>query len=398
MPIDQTEPVSRKKLGLFGVIGICAAAIVVVTGIASREKSNADLRTWTDEQAVPSVAVILPEARAQASTLELPWRLEAYSRAPIYARVNGYVKSWNVDIGASVKSGQLLAEIEAPDLDQQLLQARADLTSAQASAKLSEATLERRKTLLSSNFVSHQEIDERTADLANKRASVNSGQANVDRLEALASYKKIVAPFDGVVTARNTDVGALINAGASTGPAMFVVSDIRKLRVYINVPQNYVPLVRMGASAAISVPEYPDQTFPAKVESSSQSVDVSTGTTRIQLALDNPDHKLMPGSYATVNLNLVRDKAPLYIPASALLFNSKGLRVATVGTDDKIKFKTVTIARDLGKDIELASGLAADDRVIVAPPDGMVDGDKVRVTGPKDGKPATASSAQDKKG
>ena len=179
---------------------------------------------------------------------------------------------------------------------------------------------------------------------------------------------------------------------------MFVVSDIRKLRVYINVPQNYVPLVRMGASAAISVPEYPDQTFPAKVESSSQSVDVSTGTTRIQLALDNPDHKLMPGSYATVNLNLVRDKAPLYIPASALLFNSKGLRVATVGTDDKIKFKTVTIARDLGKDIELASGLAADDRVIVAPPDGMVDGDKVRVTGPKDGKPATASSAQDKKG
>jgi RND family efflux transporter MFP subunit len=398
MPIDQTEPVSRKKLGLFGVIGICAAAIVVVTGIASREKSNADLRTWTDEQAVPSVAVILPEARAQASTLELPGRLEAYSRAPIYARVNGYVKSWNVDIGASVKSGQLLAEIEAPDLDQQLLQARADLTSAQASAKLSEATLERRKTLLSSNFVSHQEIDERTADLANKRASVNSGQANVDRLEALASYKKIVAPFDGVVTARNTDVGALINAGASTGPAMFVVSDIRKLRVYINVPQNYVPLVRMGASAAISVPEYPDQTFPAKVESSSQSVDVSTGTTRIQLALDNPDHKLMPGSYATVNLNLVRDKAPLYIPASALLFNSKGLRVATVGTDDKIKFKTVTIARDLGKDIELASGLAADDRVIVAPPDGMVDGDKVRVTGPKDGKPATASSAQDKKG
>ena len=398
MPIDQTEPVSRKKLGLFGVIGICAAAIVVVTGIASREKSNADLRTWTDEQAVPSVAVILPEARAQASTLELPGRLEAYSRAPIYARVNGYVKSWNVDIGASVKSGQLLAEIEAPDLDQQLLQARADLTSAQASAKLSEATLERRKTLLSSNFVSHQEIDERTADLANKRASVNSGQANVDRLEALASYKKIVAPFDGVVTARNTDVGALINAGASTGPAMFVVSDIRKLRVYINVPQNYVPLVRMGASAAISVPEYPDQTFPAKVESSSQSVDVSTGTTRIQLALDNPDHKLMPGSYATVNLNLVRDKAPLYIPASALLFNSKGLRVATVGTDDKIKFKTVTIARDVGKDIELASGLAADDRVIVAPPDRMVDGDKVRVTGPKDGKPATASSAQDKKG
>jgi len=399
MPIDQPEPVSRRKLGLFGILGVCAAAVIVVTGITSREKSNADLRTWTDEQAIPTVAVVLPDARAAASTLELPGRLEAYSRAPIYARVSGYVKNWNVDIGATVKAGQLLAEIEAPDLDQQLLQARADLTSQQASARLSEATLERRKTLLSSNFVSHQEIDERTADLANKRAAVNSGQANVDRLEALAGYKKIVAPFDGVVTERNTDVGALINAGASTGPAMFVVSDIRKLRVYINVPQNYVPSIRIGAAAAIAVPEYPGQTFQATVESSSQSVDIATGTTRIQLALDNPDRKLMPGSYATVRLNLTRDKAPLYIPASALMFNSKGLRVATVGAGDKIKFKTVTIARDLGKDIELASGLAADDRVIIAPPDGMVDGDKVRIAGENktSGKPATASGAQGEK-
>jgi RND family efflux transporter MFP subunit len=398
MPTDHSQRVSPKKLGLVGALGICAAAFIVVTGIASREKSSAELRTWTNEQAIPSVAVMLPDARSLSPTLELPGRLEAYSRAPIYARVNGYVKSWKVDIGAQVKAGQLLAEIDAPDLDQQLLQARADLVSLQSSADLSAATLQRRKTLLSSNFVSHQEIDERTADLANKRAAVKAGQANVDRLEALSGYKSITAPFDGVVTARNTDLGALINAGASTGPAMFVVSDIRKLRVYVNVPQNYVPSVRVGGTAKISVPGFADETFPATVESSSHSVDASTGTTRIQLTLDNPEHRLMPGSYATVRLDLVRDRTPLYIPASALLFNSRGLRVATVGSDDKIKFKTVTVARDLGKEIELASGLAADDRVIVAPPDGLADGDQVRIVGRKDGKPATASGTQDKRG
>ena len=398
MPIEESARVSRKKLSLVAVLGICVAAFVVVTGIASREKSNADLRTWTDEQAIPTVAVALPTARALVPTLELPGRLEAYSRAPIYARVSGYVKNWNVDIGAQVKAGQLLAEIEAPDLDQQLLQARADLSSQQASAKLSEATLNRRKTLVSSNFVSQQEIDERTADLANKRAAVNSGQANVDRLEALAGYKRIVAPFDGIVTARNTDVGALINAGASTGPAMFVVSDIKKLRVYVDVPQSYVPMIKIGAKADITMPGYADRTFPATVETSSQSVDASTGTTRMQLALDNPSGQLMPGSYANVRMSLDRGTAPLHIPASALIFNHQGLRVATVNGEDRIVFKPVVIARDLGKNIELASGLAANDRVVIAPPDGIVDGDKVRVAGQdKARKPATASRAQDEK-
>jgi RND family efflux transporter MFP subunit len=279
-----------------------------------------------------------------------------------------------------------------------LIQARADLASQQASAELSAATLERRKTLLSSNFVSKQEIDERTADLANKRAAVKSGEANVNRLEALTGFKKIVAPFDGVVTARNTDVGALINAGASTGPAMFVVSDIKKLRVYVDVPQSYVPMIKMGAKADITMPGYADRTFPATVETSSQSVDASTGTTRMQLALDNPDGQLMPGSYANVRMSLDRGAAPLHIPASALIFNRQGLRVATVSAEDRIVFKPVVIARDLGKNIELASGLAANDRVVVAPPDGILDGDKVRVSGQdKAQKPATASRPQDEK-
>lgn len=390
--------VAPRKLGMVGIAIACVAAFAVTTGIMSREKSSADLRTWTDEQAVPTVAVIAPSSTALNPTLELPGRLEAYSRAPIYARVSGYVKGWYVDIGAKVKTGQLLADIEAPDLDQQLIQARADLASQQASAELSAATLERRKTLLSSNFVSKQEIDERTADLANKRAAVKSGEANVNRLEALTGFKKIVAPFDGVVTARNTDVGALINAGASTGPAMFVVSDIKKLRVYVDVPQSYVPMIKIGAKADITMPGYADRTFPATVETSSQSVDASTGTTRMQLALDNPTGQLMPGSYANVRMSLDRGTAPLHIPASALIFNQDGLRVATVSAEDRIVFKPVVVARDLGKNIELASGLAANDRVVIAPPDGIVDGDKVRVAGQdKARKPATASRTQDEK-
>jgi RND family efflux transporter MFP subunit len=387
-------------LGIFGIVAGIAAVLVVVTGIRAREEASARLRDWTDSQAIPTVAVVLPDARALNATLDLPGRLEAYYRAPIFARVSGYLKSWSADIGAKVKAGQVIAEIEAPDLDQQLLQARADLASQEASAKLSEATLTRRKTLIASNFVSMQEIDERSADLSNKKAAVKSGQANVERLEALAGYKKITVPFDGVVTARDTDVGALINAGGGSGPPMFVISDIRKLRVYVNVPQSYVPAIRIGARAVISMPEYPTRIFEATVEASSQSVDVGSGTTRMQLALDNAGGELMPGGYANVRMSLVRDAVPLHIPASALIFNQDGLRLATVGADDKVLFKTVTIARDLGKDIELASGISADDRVIIAPPDGIADGDQVRVTGAKAPKPEPAriSEKQDGKG
>ena len=398
MATEPSSPVSRRKLSIFGVVAGIAAVLVVVTGIRAREDSDARLREWTDNQAIPTVAVVLPDAKILHATLDLPGRLEAYYRAPIFARVSGYLKSWSADIGARVKAGQVIAEIEAPDLDQQLLQARADLASQEASSKLSEATLNRRKTLIASNFVSMQEIDERTADLSNKQAAVNSGQANVERLEALAGYKKITAPFDGVVTSRDTDVGALINAGGGSGPAMFVISDIKKLRVYVNVPQNYVPEIKIGAKAVTSMPEYPNRTFDATVEASSQSVDVSSGTTRMQLALDNSGGELMPGGYANVRLSLARDGVPLHIPASALIFNQDGLRVATVGSDDKVVLKTVTIARDLGRDIELASGIAAEDRIIVAPPDGIADGDQVRVAGQKGGKTERVSERPDVKG
>jgi membrane fusion protein, multidrug efflux system len=404
MPTEQSHPVSRRKLGIMGVLAGVALVVVVITGIRAREQSDEKLKEWTNDQAVPTVAVTQPDAKVTNPTIDLPGRLEAYYRAPIFARVQGYLKSWSADIGARVKAGQVIAEIEAPDLDQQLMQAKADLASAEASAKLSAATLARRKTLIASNFVSMQEIDERTADLSNKDGTVKADQANVERLEALSAYKKITAPFDGIVTARDTDVGALINAGGGSGPAMFVISDISKLRVYVNVPQNYVPQIKIGAKAQLTAPEYANRTFQATVGASAQSVDVASGTTRMQLDLDNNTGELMPGGYANVRLGLQRDGVPLSIPASALIFNQNGLRVATVGPDDKIQFKTVTIARDLGRTIELASGLTPEDRVVVTPPDGIADGDQVRVAGAAakantdKAKPEKVSEKQDVKG
>ncbi|MGA9089436.1 MAG: efflux RND transporter periplasmic adaptor subunit [Bradyrhizobium sp.] len=397
MPSESRPPVSRRKLGIFGMVAVVGALMLVISGIRAREDSAVELREWTDNQAVPSVAVIYPDPGSLTATIDLPGRLEAYYRAPIFARVNGYLKSWSADIGARVKAGEVIAEIDAPDLDQQLLQARADLANQQASAKLSEVTLARRRTLIPSNFVSMQEIDERTADLSNKNAAVNASQANVERLEALAGYKKITAPFDGIVTARSTDVGALINAGGGNSAPMFVISDIKKLRAYVNVPQTYVPSVRIGSKAVISVPEYPTRTFDATIEASAQSVDVNSGTTQMQLGLDNAAGELMPGGFATVRLNLLRDSVPLHIPSSALVFNQSGLRVATVGPDERVLFKTVTIARDLGRNIELASGVTPDDRIINAPPDGIADGDQVHVVSTK-GRPATVSAKQDSKG
>lgn len=391
------RPVNGRKLSI--AAGIAGAVVigVVVTGIVAREKSDAHLREWTETQSAPTVAVAPPGRKTLVPALNLPGRLEAYYRAPIFARVSGYVKEWKVDIGAVVKAGDLLAEIEAPDLDQQLLQARADLVNTEAAARLAEATLKRRQTLLTQNFASQQDVDERTADLDSKNALVKAGRANVDRLEALSSYKRLTAPFDGVVTARDTDVGALINAG-SAGAPMFVVSSTQKLRVYVNVPQTYVPSVKVGAQALISVPEYPGRTFPATVESSSQAVDVASGTTRMQLGVDNSQGELMPGSYANVRLEMSPDGQPLNIPASALIFDKSGLRVATVGANDRVVFKQVTIARDLGREIEIATGLATSDRIIVTPPDGLAENDQVRIVGGEVRKPATASNPQDGKG
>jgi RND family efflux transporter MFP subunit len=382
MSPDPAQPIlSRRGLRVTAIAAAAVAAVIVVQGIATRKLANARLSEWTEDRALPVVAVATPDTRGKRTTIDLPGRLEAYSQAQLFARVSGYIKEWKVDIGIPVKAGQLLAEIDAPDLDQQVMQAEADVASAQANATLSKATLERGQSLSTSGAVSKQDLDQRMADFASKQGLVKSVQANLDRLRVMEKFKSITAPFDGLVTARATDVGALINAGSGGGPALFVVSDITKLRAYINVPQNYAPSIKIGTEAQISVPEYPGLSFPATVKASSQSVDIASGTTRMLLVVDNPIGELMTGAFANVHLELPAPDTAINVPASALIFDQGGLRIATVGVDDRVVLKSVTISRDLGKEVEIASGLAADDRVIASPPDGIASGDLVRIVG-----------------
>ena len=387
-PAEQpaAAPLSRRRLRLAGLVMVVIAAIVVGMGITTRRMADARLNEWTERVAIPTVAVAVPDDRGRRTTIDLPGRLEAYSQAQLYARVSGYLKEWKADIGTPVKAGQLLAEIEAPDLDQQIMQAEAGLSSAQANAELASQTLQRGQSLVTSGAVSKQDLDRRSADSANQQGLVKSAQANLSRLRVLEKYKQIVAPFDGLVTVRTTDVGALITAGSGGGPALFVVSDTSRLRAYVNVPQNYVPSVKVGTKAQIAVPEYPGKTFTATVEASAQAVDIASGTTRMLLVVDNRDGALMTGAFATVRLELPNPEAAIHVPASALIFDQGGLRVATVGPDDRVVLKPVTIARDLGKEVQIATGLTAEDRVIETPPDGIASGDKVRIAGAPDRK------------
>ena len=374
------QPVPRRRLVMIGVVGIAIAVIVVAAGVTLRAVDARNLKTWTNAQVVPTVNVIHPVSAANGPTLDLPSHLEAYSRAPIFARVSGYLKSWNVDIGAPVKAGQLLAVIESPELDQQLLQARADLASAQANAALAGTTAKRWQALLGTDSVAQQEVDERTGDYTAKKAAVAAAQANVDRLLATKGFERILAPFDGVVTARDTDVGALINAGSGgIGQELFTVSDVKQLRVYVQVPQSYAPDVRSGTTATLSVPEYPGQHFAARVIASADSVSASSGTTLVQLLVDNADGKLLPGGFASLQFKLPVQQNAVRVPASALVFDARGLMVATLGANGQVVFKKVTINRDYGDSVEIGSGLVASDRVIDTPPDGLVDGDRVQV-------------------
>jgi RND family efflux transporter MFP subunit len=372
--------VSRRSLYTFAILAGTVAAIIVVMGLTTRRVADAKLREWTEQEAVPVVAVALPDTHGKSSNFDLPGRLEAYNQAQIYARVSGYLKDWKADIGTPVKAGDLLAEIDAPDLDQQIMEAEANLSSAKANATLAEATLQRGQKLIGSGAVSKQDLDQRAADAANREGLVRSAQANLDRLRVLEKYKRITAPFDGLVTARNTDLGALINAGAG-GPPLFVVSQTNQLRVYVNVPQSYVPNVRVGTKTQISVPEYPGRQFPATVEASAQAVDVASGTTRMLLVVDNADGELMTGGFANVSFELPHPDVAINVPSSALIFDQSGLHVATVGSDNRIALKQVTIARDLGKEVEIGSGLSPEDRVVQSPPDGVANGDVVRLAG-----------------
>lgn len=369
---------SRRGLRRAGIVIAVIVVVIIVSGLGIRAADHRELRAWTDEQAIPTVAVVTPTNEDAAARLELPGRLEALSRAPLHARVSGYLKTWKVDIGTPVKAGQLLAEIEAPDIEQQLLQAQADLASAEATEALAASTAKRWESMLG-RAVSKQEVEEKAGDLATKQALVKAQRANVERLRTMKGFTRIVAPFDGVVTARNTDIGELITAGGGAGQELFVVSDTRRLRVYVNVPQAYASQLNTDAKATISVPDQPGKQYTATVEASARAVNVATGTTLLQLSVDNKAGELLPGGYASVSFELAGGMQALRVPASALIFDQSGLRVATVGEGDRVVMKSITIARDHGAFIEVATGIEPDDRVIATPPDGLVAGSTVRV-------------------
>jgi RND family efflux transporter MFP subunit len=367
------------RLRLFGSAFVLIAIAVVAYGMGSRAAQNSRLRDETQAQSIPTVALVAPSRVEDSGSLELPGRLQAYISAPIYARVPGYLKSWSHDIGSKVKAGELLAEIDTPDLDQQLRQARADLNVAEANARLAKISADRWQSLAGTDAVAKQDVDTRTFTLNANLAQVKSAQANVDRLVAQEDFKRLVAPFAGVVTARETDIGALINVGATGGAQLFVVSATNKLRVYVNVPQNYVPSVPPGTKATIIVPEHPGKTYSGTVEASAQAVDPSTGTTLMQLIVDNSSGELMPGDYASIHLQIAPANS-LSVPSSALIFDARGLSIATVVAGNRVEVKPVSIERDLGSVVELASGVPPTDRVIENPPDGISSGAAVHIS------------------
>jgi RND family efflux transporter MFP subunit len=371
--------VSRGWLWTALIAASVLAGVVVFNGLQVRAKDAAQLKVLADKQSTVTVNVITPTSNTDASALNLPGRIEAYARAPLYSRISGYLKSWKADIGMSVKAGQVLAEIDTPDLDQQILQAKAELASTQANAALSENTAKRWQSLQATNFVSSQAVEEKLADLNAKLAVVNASQANVNRLQALKNFSRIVAPFDGVVTVRNTDVGQLINVGGAPGTELFVVSDVKRLRLYVNLPQNQVSTIQKGTTAKFTVPEQPGQVFTATVQSMSQAISSSSGSMLVQLSAENKRGELLPGGYASVSFAIAPQANLLSVPPSALVYTKNGVLIATVNTENRVVMKPVVIARDYGNRLELLSGLEANDKVIENPPDGVTQGDLVQV-------------------
>ena len=377
--IDIASPQPLRHLKSTAAIALMVAAGIVSGGIFSRVHAHQELATWTDAQAIPTVATVQPQASPASEPLVLPGRLAAYINAPIYARVSGYLHAWYADIGTHVKAGQLLGVIDTPDLDQQLQQARADLQNSVANEKLAATTAKRWTEMLKQDSVSQQEADEKTSDLIAKQATVAANEANVRRLEALESFKRITAPFDGVVTARKTDVGALIDAGSGSGPDLFTVSDASQLRVYVSVPQSDAASIKPGMHATLTVPERPGVKFDAKLVDTDQSISPASGTMLVQLAVDNKQGLLFPGEYTEVHLAMPGDSHALFVPASALIFRAHGMQIAVVGAHQHVQLRDVTIGTDLGTRVEITAGLHAGERVIDNPPDSLASGDLVRV-------------------
>lgn len=400
----EPPPVSRGSLIAVVVVVLLIAAVIAVVGILRRKHTSAELENYTAATAAPPVTLETPKLQQNAAEIVLPGNMQAYTLAPIYARTTGYVKGWYHDIGSRVRKGDLLAVIETPELDQQLAAAKADLATAVSNAGLAKTTADRYSDLIGSSAVSQQDTDNAVSQLQARNTEVASAAANVRRLEQLVSFERVVAPFDGVITARNIDTGQLISAdggttttGAGTVSSsreIFDISAVDTLRVFINVPQVYAPDARKGVTATLTLPQYPGRQFKGKLVRTSDSVDPATRTLLAEVDVDNRLGELLPGSYTQVHLNVSRDAVALIVPVSSLILTSEGLHVATVDENHHAHILRVTPGRDFGSTIEILSGLKEGEPVIFNPPDSLTEGQEVRVVSPAQQKPMQPEEAK----
>jgi RND family efflux transporter MFP subunit len=355
-------------------------AALLVSGILDRVHTSAALRTETADMAVPTVSIVSPQRAAPSQEIVLPGNVQPYVTAPIFSRTNGYLQAWYFDIGAHVKKGQLLAVIATPEVDQQLGQSRSNLSTAEANLRLAEITKNRYEGLLKSHAVSQQDVDNAVGTYNANKSIVEADQANVKQLEALQSFEKIYAPFDGIITARNTDVGALVDSGSSGGVKtdLFHLSQVDRLRVYVNVPEGYSQATTSGLTAELTLSEFPGTTFTGKLVRTSEAINYETRTLLAEVDVTNPTGKLLSGSYAEVHFKVPEKVSTYVLPTETLLFRKEGLRVAVV-QDNTAKLVAVTPGRDFGNSIEIISGLQGNESVIVSPPDSTVDGEKVQI-------------------
>jgi RND family efflux transporter MFP subunit len=382
------KTLSPRQLLLIGIIALIAAGAIAANGLISRARKHQDLVQWTNTQAVPTVTLAKVERGNAMQKLVLPGNIQPYAKATIYARVNGYLKSWSTDIGAHVKANEVLATIEAPDLDQQLAQARATLASAKANQEIAAITAERNNTLVQKQVVSQQIADQTAADAEAKKAIMDANQAYVRQLEAMQSFKQIVAPFDGVVTARNTDIGALINSG-SAGQPLFVVSDLHRVRIYVQVPQAFTADLRPGLNATFEMPQYPGQTFNATLVTTSNAMNEASRSMQVELQADNSDGRLFGGAYCRVDFQIPGNPNALRLPATALMPANRGAQIAVVGAGNKVVLKAIQLGRDFGDTVEVTAGLSPQDQVIDSPPETLQNGDAVQLA---DATPASTST------
>jgi len=375
------EVAQRSHKRWLGVgIAFIAIAALLISGIWSRIKARAELDTETAQAALTAVSVVSPRRTTPADEIILPGNVQPYISSPIYARTNGYLKKWYFDIGAHVKQGELLAVIETPEVDQQLEQARSNLLTAQANLELASITKTRYQGLLKSNAVSQQDVDNAVGTYNANKAIVEADKAAVQQYSALVSFEKVYAPFDGVITARNTDIGDLINSGSTSNVKtdLFHIAQPGKLRVYVNVPEEYSRGITIGMTADLTLAEFPDRKFKGKVVRTADDINVTTRTLLIEINVDNPTGTLLTGSYAEVHLAVPTQSSTFLIPVNTLLFRTEGLRVGIV-KDGKVMLTAVTPGHDFGDQIEIVSGLKSDDQVIVNPPDSLVSGQEVQI-------------------